>query len=104
MRNGKYAIDFSAGDFDGSGWLSAEDNQVQGGDTTYRLKGEIVTASDRAEGQFNVVMEQALTLNSQMPLTFSFSAVGTTSDAEFSLIGVGPLGMIIELSGIRKLD
>lgn len=97
MKDGTYAMRFSADGYDGEGTFLLQDNRGQGDDGKFKLEGHLIERNSNLTAIFNVLMTPAATMNSRLPEHYSLNMTGTTSDRGFTLIGTGPLGVIVDI-------
>ena len=99
MRDGKYALRLSADGYVGDGQFTMRDNRGQGHDGRFKVEGHLIERPATLDAIFNVLMEPDALGNSEMPDHYSLQMTGATRDDHFNVIGVGPLGLIIEITG-----
>ena len=99
MRDGNYALRISADGFVGSGVFAMRDNRGAVQDTLFNMTGHLIERRAALDAVFNVKMEPAVIGNKGMPKCFSLHMDGAANNDSFHVIGVGPLGLIIEIDG-----
>ncbi len=99
MKDGRYALRFSANGYQGSGHVDVDGSKLVGGDGAYRLEGSLQDGRQHVTGSFNVTLEPTAVANARVPRQFSLQMSGTASEYDFSLLGIGPLGLIVEMVG-----
>lgn len=99
MKNGRYDLCFSADGYNGRGHLVVDGKTVSGGDGQYRLEGSLQDGRQHITASFNVSMDPSIVRNARMPSQYSVQMSGTATDDDFTLIGIGPLGLIVEING-----
>ena len=101
MKDGRYNMSLSADGYTGKGDLSLNDNRGQGHDGKFKVELHLQGQGPKLAGIANVLMSPHVVHNSRMPEHYSLSMTGTEAENSFSLIGIGPLGLIIEISAQR---
>jgi hypothetical protein len=101
MKNGQYAICLSADGYSGSGRLALTGRNGAGRDHRYQIELQLLDEGPRCAGIVNIQMDPAVVHNRSMPRHYSLSMSGNSVDDTFDLIGIGPLGLIITLTGKR---
>ena len=99
MQSGRYSICLSAGSYAGAGELRFDGREGQGHDGKYRLDLQMHEEGPRGAATIDLLLDPNVIHNAAMPERFSLPVTGSVSDSAFSLIGVGPLGVIVSLSG-----
>ena len=99
MRDGTYALRFSADGYLGNGCFTMHDNRGEAHEGRLRIDGHLIERPATLDAIFNVSMDPEMIGNSGMPSRYSVQMNGAASDDGFSVIGVGPLGLIVEISG-----
>jgi hypothetical protein len=97
MKDGNYDLCFSADGYTGHGSLVLEGMRASGGDDHYTLEGSLTDTRQNITAVFDVLMPPRFVPNSRLPDHYSLQMTGTASDGDFSLIGTGPLGLIVEI-------
>ena len=97
MKDGTYSMHFSADGYDGDGTFLLKHNHGEGNDGKVRLEGRLVERSNRLTASFDVLMTPTAPVNAWLPKRYSLDMTGTTNDNGFTLIGTGPLGMIVDI-------
>jgi hypothetical protein len=98
MKDGHYDLCLSADGYSGRGSLLLEGRRARGSDGHYRIQGNVFDAAQHINAVFSVLMPPALIANARVPEHYSLQMTGTADDAGFTLIGVGPLGLIVEIA------
>ncbi len=98
MKDGVYALHFSADGYSGNGTFDLQHNRGQGHDGTFKLEGHLVEKQNRLTAIFNVLMVPAALRNSRLPEHYSLNMTGTSNENDFALIGTGPLGVIVDIA------
>ena len=98
MRNGDYRLLFSADGHTSDGRLSLENGIVAGGDGSYTVYGQVAEAGRNLIGSFDVALAPGMSPNRKIPESFVVHMNGKEDDGGFTLIGAGPLGIIVEIT------
>jgi hypothetical protein len=98
MKDGNYDLCLSADGHEGRGSLVLDGRKAKGSGGHYKLEGSLFDGSRNISAVFNVLMHPRIVGNSNIPAHYSLQMTGTALDDDFSLIGTGPLGLIIEIS------
>lgn len=99
MKDGIYEFRFSADGYDGFGEMILKDNRGKGEDRYFRIEGHLMENRSSLTAVVNVLMAPATVRNARLPEHYSLNMTGTANDSEFSLIGIGPIGVIVDLKG-----
>ncbi len=99
MKDGIYELQFSADGYDGLGEMVLKDNRGKSQDRHLRLEGHLTESRSSLTALVNVLMTPAMVRNARLPEHYSLNMAGTANDGEFSLIGIGPIGIIVDLKG-----
>jgi hypothetical protein len=99
LKDGNYDLCFSADGYTGLGSLVLDGQRAKGSDGRYQLEGNLFDGAPHITAVFNVLMQPRLVKNTRIPTHYSLQMSGTAKDESFSLIGTGPLGLIVEISG-----
>ncbi len=97
MADGRYALRFGANGYEARGSLTIDGGRVQGGDGTCRIEGNVAESAGQVSAVINVEIPHELVGNARLPDHFSLRLTGATNDRGFHLIGIGPLGVIVDL-------
>jgi|GEM_PF-1681649 len=98
MKDGNYDLCFSADGYVGRGSLSLDGAHASGSDGRLKLDGNLLDGSRHVTAVFNVSTTKRLLRNAHIPDHYSLQMTGTATDNDFSLIGTGPLGLIVEIT------
>ena len=101
MRDGVYHLNLTADGYSGNGELNLNDNRGQGHDGKFKIELHLQGGGPKLSGIANVLMSPRIVHNSRMPEHYSLTMDGNERDDTFSLIGVGPLGLIVEITAER---
>jgi hypothetical protein len=104
MKDGGYVIVFSAGGYRGTGELVLEGNRGRGRQGRCEMELQLNGAGPKLTGVATVLMDASAIHNAMIPLRFSVALTGVEREDTFSLIGIGPLGMIVEIDGEQAGD
>jgi len=99
MRDGNYALRISADGFVGNGRFAMHDNRGAGQDTHFRVEGHLIERRAALDAVFNLRVDPAVLDNKGVPKHFSLHLDGAANNDSFHVIGVGPLGLIVEIAG-----
>jgi hypothetical protein len=99
MKNGNYDIRLSAGSYAGNGVMEVVNDHGLGHDGVYKLEVRLQGAGSKLTSTTSINMSPEVVRNWHLPARYSLSMVGTEREEDFSLLGTGPLGLIIELNG-----
>ena len=99
MKSGQYAICLSADGYSGAGELEFDGGNGAGRDGVYRLDLQLLDEGPKCSGIVNLLIDPQVVHNRALPPNFSLSMIGNSDSEHFELIGVGPLGLIVTLSG-----
>jgi hypothetical protein len=98
MKDGNYDLCFSADGYVGRGSLSLDGAHASGSDGRLKLDGNVLDGSRHVTAVFNVSTAPRLIGNALIPDHYSLQMTGTATETDFSLIGTGPLGLIVEIT------
>ena len=98
MKDGQYSMVFSADGHTSDGRLHLAEGRATGGDGSYRVSGRIAEAGRNLIGLIEVELAPGMSPNAKIDEAFEVKMHGKADDAGFTLIGAGPLGIIVELT------
>lgn len=98
MEDGVYRLRFAAEGIDAEGRLCIENNRATGGDGLREMRGEFTQTGPAVQASFDVRCAATRPPIGASP-TYTLRMFGTGTEQGFDLIGVGPLGLIIEITG-----
>ena len=98
MKNGQYRMVFSADGHTSDGRLQLDQGFAVGGDGSYRVTGRIAEAGNNLVGVLDVDLAPGMSPNAKIDGSFNVKMHGKADAAGFTLIGAGPLGIIVELT------
>ncbi len=98
MENGDYRMLFSADGRASDGRLSITDGRAVGGDGSYAIRGRITEAGRNLIATFEVKLAPGMSPNKEIEGAFALQMDGKEDAAGFTLIGAGPLGLIVEIT------
>lgn len=101
MKDGHYNLSLTADGYCGIGELSLNDNRGQAQDGKFKIQLHLQGQGPKLAGIANVLMSPQVLQNSRLPEHYSLNMTGTERGDSFSLIGIGPLGLIVEISAER---
>lgn len=101
MRDGIYSFRFDAYGHMSRGSLVLTAGRASGGDTRVLIEGEFVQVRDKLSALIEVAAAGSGTgrTTAGSTLDFRLHLEGTGSEAHFDVIGVGPRGVIVLLTG-----
>ena len=99
MKNGSYTLRFNCDGYTGTGRLEVDVLTVKGGDSQYTIEGQLAEAGRNVIAALTIGLAPGVSGNSKIRGSFSCAMTGTSSEESFSLYGIGPLGLIIEIDG-----
>jgi hypothetical protein len=102
MKNGCYSMQFSAGGFVESGTLSVANLEAEGHGQRFGIRGRLANTGQRLTASMTVETFPGSLRNRFIGHTFTLSMQGVDAEGQFSLCGVGPLGVIVELVAIES--
>ena len=100
MKDGLYDFRFVALDQDSRGTVRVSGNLVDGGDPIHAVRGQLSRAGANMLASFDIQRRTppAHAVEGD-PTGYTVRMFGSGTDTEFSVIGLGPLGLIVELQG-----
>ena len=98
MRNGDYRLLFSADGHTSDGRMTIAQGFATGGDGSYLLNGQVAEAGRHLIGTFDISLAPGMSPNKKIEESFVVHMNGKEDDAGFTLIGAGPLGIIVEIT------
>ena len=98
MKNGHYRMVFSADGHTSDGRLQLEQGFAVGGDGSYKVEGRIAEAGNKLVGMLDIDLAPGMSPNARIEEAFHVNMHGSSDEAGFTLIGAGPLGIIVELT------
>ncbi len=98
MKDGHYSMVFSADGHISDGRLDLEEGQANGGDGSYRVVGRIAEAGNSLIGILEITLAPGMSPNAKIGEAFAVTMHGKSDAVGFTLIGAGPLGIIVELT------
>jgi hypothetical protein len=104
MRNGRYSISFRADGYEASGVMEFKDGHGAGHETAYRITLDLVDSGPRCAGNVEVAMDPSAVRNTSIPREYSVPVTSSCDEDGFNVIGVGPLGIIVDLTGTARAD
>ena len=97
MKDGRYAMQFSADGYVDDGVLSIERDVAVGSGRGVWLEGDVVDAGQKLTATLSVSMDPGTLKNTRVAGAFQMTMHGAIADGGFNLYGVGPLGLIVEI-------
>ncbi len=101
MKEGIYSVHLSADSYDGDALLSLEGRRGEGRDGVWQIALNFNDFGARCGANAVIDMPPDVVHNSRIPAHYSVELNGSSDEESFSLIGIGPLGLIVELKGRR---
>jgi hypothetical protein len=102
MQDGNYDIRLKADGFNGAGALNLTGDEGEGGSHDFSIRLHMGGAGPSATGALTIAMDSANVHNTSIPPTYAVAMTGSSSADQFALLGVGPIGLIVELLGERR--
>jgi hypothetical protein len=99
VKDGTYDLVFSANGHDTRASLQFDGRRARASEGEIHLEGNFVNAERHLTAVFDVLMAPCLLRNARIPERYSVQMSGTGSERDFNLIGIGPLGLIVEIAG-----
>lgn len=100
MKDGLYDWRFVALDKDSRGTVRVRRNLVDGGDPLHTVRGQVSRAGANMLASFEIQWRTPpVHAVEGGPTSYTIRMFGSGTDTEFSLIGLGPVGLIVELQG-----
>jgi hypothetical protein len=100
MKSGRYAMQFRADDLLDSGVLSIVGPEADGHGKRFSVRGNVMCAGPHLIASMTVAVAQRTDGDPSSDDTYTVSMRGVASDGHFSLRGVGPLGIVVEIIAI----
>lgn len=97
MKDGAYSLCFSAASYSGRGHMNVNRQTITGWDGAYRVTGHVTETGHKLAGNLHVNLDPKIIGNSRLEKEFVLPVTGTSDDRGFVLVGLGPLGIIIQL-------
>lgn len=94
MKDGIYDFCFSALNRRHHGSIEVRDNVAEGGDPVHAVRGQVSRAGTNLVASFEVSRRGDASLSA-----YQLKMSGTGTQTEFNVIGLGPLGLIVECHG-----
>ncbi len=101
MKDGIYAVCLSADSYDGEALLNFKGRRGEGRDGVWRVAIDFNDFGPRCGATALIEMPPEVVHNPGIPERYSVALSGSSDDESFSLLGTGPLGLIVELTGRR---
>lgn len=100
MKDGRYDFHFVALTHDHQGQVSLRGNLVEGGDAMHAVRGQLSRAGANLLASFEVFWKTPTNpWRSQPADGYTIKMFGTGTHTTFNVIGLGPLGLIVEFHG-----
>ena len=100
MKDGLYDFHFVALETDSRGHVTVQGNLVDGGDPLHEVQGQLSRAGANMLASFDVRRRMpSAPAPEGGPSHYTLKMFGSGTDTDFSVIGLGPLGLIVELRG-----
>lgn len=101
MTDGDYLPELEvAGHVRSAGWLSVLEHTLKGGNETYSVRGSIA-ANPALSARLEMDLLPSTEGHQGVSGRFAMTATGHSSNGRFTMLGIGPLGAIIEMRGTR---
>ena len=98
MRDGSYDIVFSADGYAGTGCAVVAGDAITGSDGSYAFSGALRGSGQSLTAVVHVHLSAESRPNARLPSDFSMPMTGSAKDDGFTLIGAGPLGLIVQIT------
>jgi hypothetical protein len=98
MKNGQYSARLQCGDFQTSGPLLLNGEVARLSGPQCEVEGQIAQAGQRLVASFTIELAPGVTGNAFIGGIFACPMTGTGENDSFSLYGLGPLGLIVEIT------
>ena len=100
MKDGQYEFHFVALGKDRVGRVNLKGNLVEGGDPLHAVRGQLSRAGANVLASFEVAWRSppAHRAGEEAP-SYTIRMFGSGTHTEFSVIGLAPLGLIVEFRG-----
>ena len=99
MRDGTYAISIDADGHLADGELVLDGLRAEGGSVHCAVKGQISRTGAHTVGALTMEWAPGALRNTRIARVFAVSMTGVGTDTDFRLWGLGPLGLIVEVTG-----
>ena len=100
MKDGLYDFHFVALDKDHRGRVTVRGNIAEGGDPLHGVRGQLSRAGANILASFEIQWRTpSVPALDDEPPSYTIRMFGSGTDTEFSVIGLGPLGLIVEMHG-----
>ncbi len=96
-EDGRFSCRLDAGTYRGFGWAEVKGKTVLGGDGTYSFTGILQGRSDRIAATLTVSLDPGAKPHALIASDFDARMEGTADAKSFTLLGTGPLGIIVEI-------
>jgi hypothetical protein len=97
LLDGSYKVCFQAYGYKGAGWALKDGHTFFGGDGVYKFSGHINESGGYVVATMDVSIDSEIAANTMIRNDFKLNMTGTLGVDRFSLLGTGPLGVIIEI-------
>ncbi len=99
MKEGIYNVHLSADSYDGEALINVEGRRGEGRDGVWQIAVNFTEFGARCGANAVIDMPPDVVHNSRIPAHYAVDLNGSSDEESFSLLGIGPLGLIIELKG-----
>ena len=99
MNDGLYRLRFNAAGADADGSITVTNEAAVGADPYRHLSGTFIRTGTNVEATLDVTCVDGAPLPIGGAKQYTIKLAGNSSHHHFSVIGVGPLGLIVELTG-----
>ncbi|MEO8936615.1 MAG: hypothetical protein ABI277_04545 [Burkholderiaceae bacterium] len=100
MKEGSYAMSLNAGGHSGNGEVSLKKHMLIGRDRSYIVSGQIAEVGNTLIGSVLFIPVVNMLIDEQVRGKFLVSVTGIAEQERFTLIGLGPFGLIFEVTCI----
>jgi hypothetical protein len=98
MKDGDYRMLFTADGHSSDGRLILSRGFANGGDGSYTVAGQVAEAGRNLIATFEINLAPGMSPNRKIAESFEVHMQGKEDDDGFTLLGAGPLGMIVEIA------
>lgn len=99
MKDGLYDFHFVALNEDRRGHVTVKGHLVDGGDPLHVIRGQLSRAGTNLLASFDVHRRATPEHDSAETPHYTIKMFGSGTATQFTVIGVGPLGLIVEIHG-----
>lgn len=97
IADGSYRFDIRAYGYAGSGWATKKGLQLIGADGACRFWGNVSESGGHAAASVSVRIDESAAKTTTIENAFTMQMSGVIEEGGFSLLGLGPHGVIVEI-------